>query len=125
MKIKSMTAWQPGFKNAPGDWRMSLGQILVEVETTDGTVGVGVGGDWARWTSWPDGTLQRWDGSQSYVSSIETGLVAPKGISIAPGGDFWVVDAAADRVLHLSSTGALLSEFPTPGSDPLGISYWE
>ena len=44
MKIKSMTAWQPGFKNAPGDWRMSLGQILVEVETTDGTVGVGVGG---------------------------------------------------------------------------------
>jgi hypothetical protein len=88
-------------------------------------IGPGVEFEVARWTSWPDGTLQRWDGSQAFVSSISTGLVNPRGLSMAPGGDFWVVDQMNNRVVHLSSQGVLLSEFPTPGSNPLGLSYWE
>jgi hypothetical protein len=27
--------------------------------------------------------------------------------------------------VHLSSQGVLLSEFPTPGDNPLGLSYWD
>jgi hypothetical protein len=88
-------------------------------------IGQNLDSDWARWTSWPDGTLQHWDGSQSFVSSVSTGMSSLRGLSVARGGDFWLVDAANNRVVHLSSTGTLLSEFPTPGSDPLGLSYWE
>ena len=44
MKIKSIRAVQPASPAAPNDWRTSLGQILVTVETDDGLTGHGVGG---------------------------------------------------------------------------------
>ncbi|MCE2461868.1 MAG: hypothetical protein J4F38_13980, partial [Pseudomonadales bacterium] len=44
MKIKSIRAVQPASPSAPNDWRTSLGQILVTVETDDGLTGYGVGG---------------------------------------------------------------------------------
>ena len=44
MKIKSIRASQPPTPEAPKDWRTSLGQILVMVETDDGLTGYGVGG---------------------------------------------------------------------------------
>lgn len=88
-------------------------------------IGQNVEFDWARWTSWPDGTIQHWDWSQAFVSSVATGLSNLKGLSVAPGEDFWVVDATNNRVVHLSSQGVLLSEFPTPGDNPLGLSYWD
>ena len=44
LKIKSIRAVQPASPTAPNDWRTSLGQILVTVETDDGLTGHGVGG---------------------------------------------------------------------------------
>ena len=44
LKIKSIRAVQPASPSAPNDWRTSLGQILVTVETDDGLTGYGVGG---------------------------------------------------------------------------------
>lgn len=44
MRISSIRAWQPQFSNAPQDWRMTLGQILVEVTLASGEKGIGVGG---------------------------------------------------------------------------------
>jgi L-rhamnonate dehydratase len=44
MKIRDVRACQPPSPEAPPDWRSSLGQILVAIETTDGLVGFGVGG---------------------------------------------------------------------------------
>ena len=44
MKIKKIRASQPATPGAPKDWRTSLGQILVAVETDDGLTGYGVGG---------------------------------------------------------------------------------
>ncbi len=35
---------QPITANSPGDWRTSIGQILVAIEAIDGTIGYGVGG---------------------------------------------------------------------------------
>lgn len=35
---------QPITANSPDDWRTSIGQILVAIETSDGTIGYGVGG---------------------------------------------------------------------------------
>ena len=44
MRIREVRASQPQAPDAPPDWRTSLGQILVVIETTDGLVGLGVGG---------------------------------------------------------------------------------
>lgn len=44
MRITELRAMQPPTPGAPADWRTQLGQIVVEVETDDGLVGVGVGG---------------------------------------------------------------------------------
>lgn len=44
MKIKSVRAIQPHSDTEPKDWRTSIGQILVIVETDDGLTGYGVGG---------------------------------------------------------------------------------
>ena len=44
MRITAVYATQPHSPDAPRDWRSSLGQILVEVQTDDGLVGWGVGG---------------------------------------------------------------------------------
>src|SRR5687768_2483888 len=44
MRIKSIRAFQPPTPGSPPDWRTQLGQIVVEVETESGLVGIGVGG---------------------------------------------------------------------------------
>lgn len=44
MNIRDVRAYHPHSPDAPPDWRTSLGQILVAIETTDGLVGFGVGG---------------------------------------------------------------------------------
>ncbi len=44
MKITDVRAVQPVAENSPPDWRTSLGQILVAVETDVGLTGYGVGG---------------------------------------------------------------------------------
>ncbi len=44
MKIRDVRACQPHSADAPPDWRSSLGQILVSIETSDAIVGFGVGG---------------------------------------------------------------------------------
>lgn len=44
IEIINIHAWQPEFPGAPNDWRLKLGQILVEVQLSDGTIGLGVGG---------------------------------------------------------------------------------
>lgn len=44
MKITDVRAIQPVAENSPPDWRTSLGQFLVAVETDDGLIGYGVGG---------------------------------------------------------------------------------
>jgi L-rhamnonate dehydratase len=44
MKITNLRAVQPVAANTPRDWRTTLGQILVIVETSDGVTGYGVGG---------------------------------------------------------------------------------
>lgn len=44
MRIKRLRAWQPVCESAPQDWRSLLGQILVEIELSTGTIGLGVGG---------------------------------------------------------------------------------
>lgn len=44
MRITDVRVCQPVAENSPPDWRTSLGQILVAVETDDGFVGYGVGG---------------------------------------------------------------------------------
>ncbi len=44
MKIIDVRACQPATPDSPPDWRTSLGQILVAVETDQGMIGYGVGG---------------------------------------------------------------------------------
>lgn len=44
MFIRDVRWWQPISATSPLDWRTSLGQIAVQVETSDGLIGVGVGG---------------------------------------------------------------------------------
>jgi L-rhamnonate dehydratase len=44
MRITEIHATQPQFPDAPRDWRSSLGQIVVEVQTDTGLTGLGVGG---------------------------------------------------------------------------------
>jgi len=44
MKITDIRACQPATPGSPPDWRTSLGQILVAVETDAGLIGYGVGG---------------------------------------------------------------------------------
>lgn len=44
LRIESIRASQPATPEAPRDWRTSLGQILVTIETDDGLTGYGVGG---------------------------------------------------------------------------------
>lgn len=44
MKITNVRAVQPIAENSPPDWRTSLGQILVAVDTDAGLTGYGVGG---------------------------------------------------------------------------------
>lgn len=44
MKITDVRACQPVTPNSPDDWRTSLGQILVAVDTDAGLTGYGVGG---------------------------------------------------------------------------------
>lgn len=44
MRITGITTWQPIAANSPPDWRTSLGQIAVRIDTDSGLVGHGVGG---------------------------------------------------------------------------------
>ena len=44
MKIIHITAHQPVTPDSPPDWRTQLGQIVVEIQTDDGRLGIGVGG---------------------------------------------------------------------------------
>jgi len=44
MKIREVKAFQPATPGSPPDWRTQLGQIVVQVETESGLVGIGVGG---------------------------------------------------------------------------------
>lgn len=44
MHITDLRAYQPATPGSPPDWRTQLGQIVVEVHTDAGLVGVGVGG---------------------------------------------------------------------------------
>jgi hypothetical protein len=44
MKITSVRPVQPATPGAPADWRTSLGQIVVRVDTDAGQHDVGVGG---------------------------------------------------------------------------------
>jgi len=44
MKITQIRAIQPETPGAPQDWRTQLGQIVVQVQTESGEVGLGVGG---------------------------------------------------------------------------------
>ena len=47
MKIRDVRAYHAHSPGAPPDWRSSLGQIVVAVESSDGLVGIGVGGSGA------------------------------------------------------------------------------
>lgn len=44
MKIQNVRVCQPDAPGAPADWRTSLGQILIAIDTDHGLVGYGVGG---------------------------------------------------------------------------------
>ena len=44
MRITSIRACQPIAQNSPPDWRTSMGQILIVIETDEGLTGYGVGG---------------------------------------------------------------------------------
>lgn len=44
MKITDVRALQPIAENSPADWRTSLGQILIAIDTDEGITGYGVGG---------------------------------------------------------------------------------
>ena len=44
MKITNLRAIQPVAENSPPDWRTSLGQILIAIDTDRGLTGYGVGG---------------------------------------------------------------------------------
>lgn len=48
-----------------------------------------------------------------------------RGLTRTPYGDFYVVDGAQRRVLHLDAQGALLGAFGTPGPTPADLSYGE
>ncbi len=49
----------------------------------------------------------------------------PRGVTRTPYGDFYVVDGAQRRVLHLDASGNLLGSFATPGPNPADVSYGE
>ena len=44
MQITRIRASQPATPGSPPDWRTQLGQIVVEITTSDGQTGIGVGG---------------------------------------------------------------------------------
>lgn len=43
MRISEIRATQPPTPGSPTDWRTQLGQIVIEIETDDGLIGIGVG----------------------------------------------------------------------------------
>jgi hypothetical protein len=63
---------------------------------------------------WQTATLQ---------GSVTMGVSNPRGLVQAPNGDFWVVDATAHQVVHMSSNGTVLGGFATPGTQPAGLSF--
>lgn len=48
-----------------------------------------------------------------------------RGLARTPYGDFYVVDGAQRRVLHLDPQGNFLGAFATPGPSPADVSYGE
>ncbi|MAR11109.1 MAG: hypothetical protein CL681_14275 [Blastopirellula sp.] len=44
MRITQIKAFQPPTPGSPPDWRTQLGQMVVEITTSDGLTGIGVGG---------------------------------------------------------------------------------
>lgn len=68
------------------------------------------------------GTVERWR-TASLQATIATTISDPRGLARGPAGDFWVVDGAAKKVVHLSAAGTVLGSFDTPGTDPAGLSF--
>jgi L-rhamnonate dehydratase len=71
MRIVSVRTFQPIAPNSPPDWRTSLGQIAVRIETDVGLVGMGVGGGGAAGRHVIDAVLAPWLVGQE-VEPIET-----------------------------------------------------
>ncbi|HEY2515723.1 MAG TPA: hypothetical protein VGI39_32865 [Polyangiaceae bacterium] len=89
----------------------------VSVLATDITANV-LRGWFARASS-----LELWQTSTQQGATVTMGVSDPRGLVLAPNGDFWVVDATAHKVVHLSSDGTTLGGFATPGTQPAGLSF--
>ena len=53
MKITDVRACQPIAADSPDDWRTTIGQILVAIDTDAGLTGYGVGGGGAAGPPYP------------------------------------------------------------------------
>jgi hypothetical protein len=61
-------------------------------------------------------------------STVQDGVIttpyeALYGITALEDGTLWVVDAAADRLVHLDALGVELGAIPAPGAAPLDVSW--
>lgn len=65
---------------------------------------------------WPTGTELR---------TYNLPTLDARGVTRTPYGDFFVVDGAQRRVLHLDPMGNLLGAFGAPGPNPSDVSYGE
>ncbi|QDU39060.1 L-rhamnonate dehydratase [Maioricimonas rarisocia] len=90
MTITRVHAFQPIADDSPADWRTSLGQIAVRIETSDGLIGYGVGG-----------------GGAAGIHIIES-ILAPllQGQSIEPVEDHW--QAMYDATLPFGRKGVAI-----------------
>jgi hypothetical protein len=79
----------------------------------------------AFWTT-HDGILVLRDWSTgTELRSVTLPTTDARGLVRTRYGDFYVVDGAQRRVIHLDAMGGFLGAFPTPGRNPGDVSYGE
>ena len=132
MRIADLRTWQPIATNSPPDWRTSLGQIAVRIETDVGLVGYGVGGGGAAGRlvidsvlrplllgREPDAIESLWD--ELYAATLPFGR---KGIAVMAlsGVDLALWDL---RARHASQSLTELLGGPSGAVLPVYTTVWD
>lgn len=82
--------------------------------------------DVERWTTWNNGDVELWPGSQGGpVVEAALGGAGLRGVDTDSSGDLYVVDAARRIIHHLASDGSALGTITLTLQDPADISVVE
>jgi hypothetical protein len=108
--------WATGLNLEIGFWGVHVETLGADVQNTLDI-----------WVTRDTPALQRW----GWAGNAPTASIAlpagsePRGVTRIPAGDFFIVDAAQDRILRLTPAGTIITTIATPGSEPADISYFE